>query len=68
MAILTEILARPDLPTQSNMAAATGDVAAIMRGMIDAAGERGEHGQEALVARVRRAVLGYLSMPDCSCP
>jgi AcrR family transcriptional regulator len=63
MAILTEILARPDLPTQSNLAAATGDVAAIMRGMIDAAGERGEHGQEALVARVRRAVLGYLSMP-----
>ena len=63
MAILTEILARPDLPTQSNMAAATGDVAAIMRGMIDAAGEPGEHGREELVARVRRAVLGYLSMP-----
>jgi AcrR family transcriptional regulator len=68
MAILTEILARPDLPKQSNMAAATGDVAAIMRGMIDAAGERGEHGSEELVVRVRRAVLGYLSMPDCSCP
>jgi len=66
--ILAEILARPDLPKQSNMAAATGDVAAIMRGMIDAAGERGEHGQEALVARVRRAVLGYLSVPACSCP
>jgi len=68
IAILAEILARPDLPKQSSMAAATGDVAAIMRGMIDAAGERGEHGHEALVARVRRAVLGYLSMPDCSCP
>jgi AcrR family transcriptional regulator len=54
VAILADILARPD--------------AAIMRGMIDAAGERGEHGQEALVARVRRAVLGYLSMPACSCP
>jgi AcrR family transcriptional regulator len=67
MAILADILARPDLPKQSNMAAVTGDVAAIMRGMIDAAGERGEHGQEALVARVRRAVLGYLSMPACSC-
>jgi AcrR family transcriptional regulator len=68
MAILADILARPDLPKQSNMAAVTGDVAAIMRGMIDAAGERGEHGQEALVARVRRAVLGYVSMPACSCP
>jgi AcrR family transcriptional regulator len=67
MAILADILARLDLPKQSNMAAVTGDVAAIMRGMIDAAGERGEHGQEALVARVRRAVLGYLSMPACSC-
>lgn len=66
-AILADILARPDLPKQSDIAAATGDVAAIMRGMIDAAGERGEHGQEALVARVRRAVLGYLSMPACSC-
>jgi len=60
--ILAEILARRDIPKQPDMAAATEDVAAIMRGMIDAAGERGEHGQEALVARVRRAVLGYLSM------
>jgi len=62
-AILVEILARPDLPKQPDIAAATGDVAAIMRGMIDAAGERGEHRQVALVARVSRAVLGYLSMP-----
>ena len=62
MAILAEILARPDLPKQPDMAAAVGDVAAIIRGMIDAAGERGEHGQDALAARVRRAVLGYLSM------
>ena len=57
-AILVEIFARPDLSKQPDLAAATGDVAAIMRGMIDAAGERGEHGQEALVARVRRAVFG----------
>lgn len=63
VAILAEILGRPDLPRQSDMAAATSDVAAIMRGMIDAAGERGERGQEALVARVRRAVLGYLATP-----
>jgi AcrR family transcriptional regulator len=62
-ATLAEILARPDLPKQPDIAAATVDVAAIMRGMIDAAGERGEHRQKALVARVRRAVIGYLSMP-----
>jgi hypothetical protein len=60
--IVAEILTRPDFPQQPDMAAATGDVAAIMRGMIDAAGERGERNQEALAARVRRAVLGYLSM------
>jgi len=62
-AILAEILARPDLPKQLDIAAAVGDVAAIIRGMIDAAGERGEHRQDALAARVRRAVIGYLSMP-----
>jgi len=62
-AILAEILARPDIPKQPEMAATIEDVAAIIRGMIDAAGERGEHGQEALVARVRRAVLGYLALP-----
>jgi hypothetical protein len=32
--------------------------------MIDAAGERGEEQQAQLIVRVRRAVLGYLSMPD----
>jgi len=62
-AILAQILARPDLPKQPDMAAAVGDIAAIIRGMVDAAGERGEHRQDALAARVRRAVIGYLSMP-----
>jgi AcrR family transcriptional regulator len=61
--VLAEILARSDIPKQPDMATATSDVAAIMRGMIDSAGEQGEHRQEALVSRVRRAVLGYLSMP-----
>ena len=61
--LLADILARPDLPRQSDMPAATADVMAIIRGMLDAAGERGEDGQEVLVMRVRRAVLGYLSMP-----
>lgn len=61
--LLADILARPDLPLQSDMPAATADVMAIIRGMLDAAGERGEDGQEVLVMRVRRAVLGYLSMP-----
>jgi len=66
--ILADILARPDLPQQAQISIAAADVAAIMRGMIDAAGERGGQGQQALVARVRRAVLGYLSTPTSGCP
>lgn len=66
-AILADILSRPDLPRQSNVPVASADLAAIMRGMIDSAGERGEHEQQALAARVHRAVLGYLSMPDGAC-
>ena len=62
--LLADILARPDIPPQSDMPFAPGDVLAIIRGMLDAAGERGEEGQGVLLARVRRAVLGYLSMPD----
>jgi AcrR family transcriptional regulator len=63
VALLADILARPDLPRQAEMQITTADVFAIMRGMLDAAGERGEDEQEALMTRVRRAVLGYLSMP-----
>jgi AcrR family transcriptional regulator len=63
VAILADILGRSSFHRQSDMPTATADVAAIMRGMIDAAGERGEHGQEALVARVRKAVLGYVGTP-----
>jgi AcrR family transcriptional regulator len=62
--LLADILARLDLPPQSDMPSAPGDVLAIIRGMLDAAGERSEEGQGVLLARVRRAVLGYLSMPD----
>lgn len=62
--LLADILSRPDLPQQSDMPSATGDVLAIIRGMLDAAGERGEEGHALLIVRVRRAVLGYLSMPD----
>lgn len=62
-ALLGGVLSRPDLPRQSEPSIATADVAAIIRGMLDAAGERGEHEQPALAARVRRAVLGYLSAP-----
>jgi AcrR family transcriptional regulator len=63
VSILADILARPDLPSQPDMPTTAADVSAIVRGMIDAAGERGEDGQAVLAGRVRRAVLGYLSGP-----
>jgi AcrR family transcriptional regulator len=36
------------------------DLLAIMKGLVDAAGDRGESDDATLVARVRRAVFGYL--------
>lgn len=43
------------------MATAAADLASLSRGMINAAGQRGETGQAALVDRVTRATFGYLS-------
>ncbi len=63
-AILGSILTRADLPRQEDLTVVTADVAAILRGMVDAAGEREETDQHALAKRVRRAVLGYLTMPS----
>lgn len=59
-AILASVLSRPDLPPQPNLSTATADVVAIIQGMLDAAGERGETAQKALLLRVRRAAIGYL--------
>ncbi|EAT10344.1 hypothetical protein SKA58_01155 [Sphingomonas sp. SKA58] len=46
------------------MSSATSDVLAILRGMLDAAGERNEEEQAPLIVRVRRTVRRYLSTPD----
>lgn len=43
---------------------AAADVLAIVRGMVDAAGERGETDPLPLERRVARAVFGYLGWPD----
>jgi len=59
-AILSSVLARADLPPQPDPDVAARDVLAIIKGMVDAAGERGEQDRDALCARVRRAVYGYL--------
>lgn len=52
---------RPDLTSREPTAIVTQDVMAIIKGMIDAAGERGETARSDLAARVERAVLGYLT-------
>lgn len=59
-ALLAQMLALPDLPPQEDAAVAAADVLAIVKGMIDAAGERGELDAAGLRQRVARAVLGYL--------
>ncbi|NDW03414.1 TetR/AcrR family transcriptional regulator [Jiella pacifica] len=55
------LFSRPDLTSQEPPLVVTQDVMAIIKGMIDAAGERGETIQIDLAARVERAVLGYLT-------
>lgn len=63
-AILRDVLARPDLRQPSDADLAGQDVLAIIKGMVDAAGERGERDQPALVGRVSRAVFGYIDGAD----
>lgn len=62
LAILANILRCSDFPKQPDISTAAADIAAIIRGMIDSAGERREHGPEELLTRVRRAAFGYLFM------
>jgi AcrR family transcriptional regulator len=44
----------------ADIATSAQDIVAIVKGMIDAAGERGERDSQALESRVARAVFGYL--------
>ena len=59
-AILLDVLGRPDLRQPADRTIAAQDVLAIIKGMVDTAGERGELDQKALVGRVCRAVYGYI--------
>jgi AcrR family transcriptional regulator len=60
--IIFAALERSDMPHQDNPWEAASDLLAIIRGMVDAAGERGEVDQAALRCRVGRAVFGYLGL------
>ena len=57
-------LLRPDLPPQADIDVASRDVVAIIKGMVDSAGEHGETNRYQLALRVKRAVLGYLHSLD----
>ncbi|MFC4158803.1 TetR/AcrR family transcriptional regulator [Chitinimonas lacunae] len=57
---LLAILARPDAPPVEAVEVAAWDLLAMIKGMVDGAGERGEIDSEYLLGRVERAVRGYL--------
>jgi AcrR family transcriptional regulator len=61
--VVLNLLSRPDLPRQPQDETAAEDLMAIIKGMVDAAGERGEIDQRELSGRVHRAVFGYLNAP-----
>jgi AcrR family transcriptional regulator len=62
---LVRLLSRPDGAYSGNMKEAAFDLLAIAKGMVDAAGERGETDAHQLEKRVRRAVYGYLGFHRC---
>jgi AcrR family transcriptional regulator len=59
-AVLEKILSIPDAPRVRNRSVAAADLIAIIRSLIDAAGERGEGESAQLLRRVEGAVWGYL--------
>lgn len=62
--VIEQILARDDIPPQTDMQIATDDLVAIIRAIVDGAGERGESDRAGLEARVGRALSGYLGIVD----
>lgn len=62
--LMRQILAHDDIPRQADTAIAIDDLLAILRAIVDAAGERGEADRGALEARVRRALFGYLGIVE----
>lgn len=63
-AAVLALLARLNVELPVEPETAAGDLFALVRGMVDAAGERGERDGEALERRVLRAVHGYRGLPQ----
>lgn len=62
-AAILALLTRLESPLSADPGTSAGDLFALLRGMVDAAGERGERDGAALERRVLRAVFGYLGPP-----
>jgi AcrR family transcriptional regulator len=62
--LMRHILAHDDIPSQPDIDIAIDDLLAILRAIVDAAGERGEVDRGALEARVGRAMFGYLGIVE----
>ncbi len=59
--LVVQALERDDVPQGRHPDVAAADICAMIRGMVDAAGQRGETGVPDLIRRVSAAVFGYLS-------
>jgi len=59
--MMLTILAQPDMPQGVQFPEVAADLLAIIRGMVDAAGARGDWEIGTLRQRVQRAVFGYLT-------
>ena len=66
--LVTAALARTGAPTLEDLGEAADDVIALVKGMVDAAGERGEQDAARLGQRVRAAAFGYLERMCRPCP
>ncbi|MFM0637548.1 TetR/AcrR family transcriptional regulator [Paraburkholderia metrosideri] len=62
--LMRQILLHEDIPPQLSIEVATDDLLAILRAIVDGAGERGEVDRGALESRVGRALFGYLGITD----
>jgi hypothetical protein len=58
------ILSLPDAPRVANRKFAAADLLAIIRSLVDAAGDRGEDESDHLFLRAEGAVWGYLRCSD----
>jgi AcrR family transcriptional regulator len=68
MQIFQSCLTASGMVTPANLAVTSHDLFAIIKGLVDSAGQRGEMDQPALAARVRRAVFGYLTYTGSTSP